>query len=65
MIGQDVDRTIKFTDPNDENINQLPAKMELQRTLPGVVGSCLWYSAAIAENHGNYATALSQSCLRN
>ena len=60
MIGQDVDRTIKFTDPNDENINQLPAKMELQRTLPGVVGSCLWYSAAIAENHGNYATALSQ-----
>ncbi len=60
IIGQDVDRTVKFTDPHDKTVNQLPAKMKLQRTLPGVAGSCLWYSAAIAENHGNYATALAQ-----
>lgn len=60
IVGQDVDRTVKYTDPNDETINQLPAKMKLQRTLPNVVGSCQWYSAAIAENHGNYATALRQ-----
>ena len=60
IIGQDVDRTVKFTDPNDETINQLPAKMKLQRGLPNVQGNCLWYSAAIAENHGNYATALAQ-----
>ena len=36
----------------------LPAKMKLQRSLPTVQGSCQWYSAAVLENPGNYATLL-------
>lgn len=60
VIGQDVDRTVKFADLKDPSVNQLPAKMRLQRLTPGVVGNTLWYSAAIAENHGNYATGLRQ-----
>ena len=59
IIGQDVDRTVKYPDVNNKNINQLPAKIKLQRSLPSVKGSCVWYSAALAEDHGNYATALS------
>jgi uncharacterized lipoprotein YddW (UPF0748 family) len=60
VIGQDIDRTVKYADVNDSSINQLPAKMRLQRLTPNVVGNALWYSAAVAENHGSYATALSQ-----
>jgi uncharacterized lipoprotein YddW (UPF0748 family) len=60
IIGQDVDRTVKFADVKDASVNQLPAKMTLARTLPHIDGNCFWYSAAIAENHGSYATALGQ-----
>ena len=58
FIGQDIHRTVKFTDPNNKLQHQLPAKMKLQRSLPTVQGSCQWYSAAILENPGNYATLL-------
>ena len=58
FIGQDVMRTVKNTDLNNRNIHQLPAKMKLQRTLPGVQGSCQWYAAAVVENPGNYRTML-------
>ncbi|MBR1733341.1 MAG: family 10 glycosylhydrolase, partial [Alloprevotella sp.] len=58
VIGQDVERTVKATDLERPNINQMPAKFTLQRSLPGVAGSCLWYSAAVARNEGNFATAL-------
>ena len=34
--------------------------MRLQRTLPNVQGSCLWYSAAVTANEGNVSTALQQ-----
>ncbi len=57
-IGQDVERTVKAADLKNPNLNQLPEKMRLQRTLPGVNGSCLWYSAAVANNVGNIASAL-------
>lgn len=50
IIGQDIDRTAKFGDQM--------AKLNLQRQLPGVSGSCMWYSAALAANTGQYATVL-------
>lgn len=50
VIGQDIDRTVKHGD--------FTAKMELQRSLAHVDGSCMWYSAALAANTGNYASAL-------
>lgn len=50
VIGQDIDRTVKHGD--------FTPKMELQRSLSNVDGSCMWYSAALASNTGNYAAAL-------
>jgi uncharacterized lipoprotein YddW (UPF0748 family) len=58
FIGQDIHRTVKYADPQNSLQHQLPAKMKLQRSLPTVQGSCQWYSAAILENPGNYATLL-------
>lgn len=58
IIGQDVERTVKAADLNNPSINQMPAKFQLQRNLPNIDGSCLWYSAAVVRNVGNYASAL-------
>ena len=60
VIGQDVERTVRAADLQNPAQNQMPAKFQLQRTLPGVSGSCLWYSAAVVRNEGNYAGALEQ-----
>ena len=57
-IGQDVERTVRAADLRDPSRNQMPEKFRLQRSLPGVQGSCLWYSAAVVRNEGNYAEAL-------
>lgn len=61
VIGQDVERTVKAADLENPQINQMPAKYRLQRTLRGVQGSCQWYSAAVVRNEGGYATALKQA----
>lgn len=50
VIGQDIDRTVKHGD--------FQKKLDLQRSMPRVSGSCMWYSAALASNTGNYAEAL-------
>lgn len=60
VIGQDVERTVRAADLRNPSVNQMPEKMRLQRTLPGISGSCLWYSTAVVRNEGNYATALQQ-----
>lgn len=57
-IGQDVERTVKAADLTNPQVNQLPEKLRLQRTLHGIEGNCLWYSAAVANNTGNILTAL-------
>lgn len=59
-VGQDILRTVQKADLNNPEINQFPAKMALQRGLPGIQGSCLWYSAAVAKNEGNIQEALQQ-----
>lgn len=50
VIGQDIERTLKAPSPTHANNSQMNDKMQLQRQLPNVVGSCLWYSAALANN---------------
>ena len=59
-IGQDVLRTVKYPDPADERQHQMHRKYQLQRSLPGICGSCQWYAAALCENPGNYQDALRQ-----
>lgn len=61
IFGQDVERTTRAADTKNSNKNQMDAKFSLQRSLRGVEGSCLWYSAAVVRNEGNYATALKQN----
>ena len=58
IIGQDVERTVRAADKQNPRRNQMAAKFALQRSLRGIQGSCLWYSAAVVRNEGNYATAL-------
>ena len=60
FVGQDVMRTIKFNDPNNPNAHQMGAKYNLQRSLPGIEGSCQWYAKAVTDNEGNYGTFLRQ-----
>ena len=58
VIGEDVERTVKYPDPQNANSHQLPAKMRLHRQLPAVKGTVLWYAKAAVDNVGNYGTAL-------
>ena len=57
-IGQDVNRTVKYPDPTAPNQHQMHRKYQLQRSLPGIYGSCQWYAAAVCDNPGNYQEAL-------
>ncbi len=57
-IGEDVERTVKYTDPANPKRHQLPAKMALHKELPNVKGTVLWYAKAAVDNVGNYGTLL-------
>ncbi len=59
-VGQDVMRTIKHTDPNNPHAHQMGAKYALQRSLPGIYGSCQWYAKAVVDDEGNYGSFLRQ-----
>lgn len=59
-IGEDVERTVKAADLKNPNINQMPAKYNLHKTMPNVKGTVLWYAKAVVDNVGNY-----QNVLRN
>jgi uncharacterized lipoprotein YddW (UPF0748 family) len=61
VIGQDVERTVKYSDTRNPAHHQMNQKLQLQRMLPGVVGSCMWYSRAVCDNPGNYATLLAKT----
>ena len=58
VIGEDVERTVKYTDPQNSQQHQLPAKMRLHQQLPNVKGTVLWYAKAAVDNVGNYGTML-------
>ena len=57
-IGEDVERTVKYSDLQDKSRHQLSAKMSLHRQLPNVRGTVLWYAKAAVDNVGNYGTSL-------
>ena len=59
-IGQDVERSVKAADPNNATRNQQAPKIDLARNTRGVEGNCFWYSAALADNTGNYAYELQE-----
>ena len=49
-IGQDAERIGKFPDLQFPARNQLPRKMQLERTLAGMDGNCWWYAYALLRN---------------
>ena len=57
-IGEDVERTVKYSDLQNKSRHQLSAKMSLHRQLPNVRGTVLWYAKAAVDNVGNYGTSL-------
>ncbi len=59
-IGQDVERTVKYPDTTNPQTHQVYQKYNLQRSLPGIQGSCQWYAKACVDNPQNYATVLRQ-----
>ena len=58
VIGEDVERTVKFADATRPNQHQQAAKMALHRQLPYVKGTVLWYAKAAVDNVGNYGMTL-------
>ncbi|MDO4159894.1 MAG: family 10 glycosylhydrolase [Prevotellaceae bacterium] len=57
-IGEDVERTAKFADLDNPNINQMPAKRKLHQEMTNVNGTVLWYAKAVVNNVGNYGSML-------
>ncbi|MDR1610883.1 MAG: family 10 glycosylhydrolase, partial [Candidatus Symbiothrix sp.] len=57
-IGQDVGRTVKTPDRIDSWKNQLPAKMKLERRLPGIDGNCWWSGYSLTGNTRGIADSL-------
>ena len=57
-IGEDVERTVKYADPQDKQQHQLKAKMTLHQELPYIKGTVLWYAKAAVDNVGNYGMLL-------
>ncbi len=60
IIGQDVERTVKYPDTTNPQTHQIYQKYNLQRMLPGIAGSCQWYAKACVDNPQNYTTVLRQ-----
>jgi len=59
-IGEDIERTVKATDPQAPGQNQQAAKQQLHDQVPAVRGTVLWYAKAAVDNTGGYATQLRQ-----
>jgi uncharacterized lipoprotein YddW (UPF0748 family) len=57
-IGEDIERTVKATDPQSPQNNQMPAKFRLHAEMPNVSGTVLWYAKAAVDDTGKYGTML-------
>ena len=57
-IGQDVERTVKTSDLQFPRQNQLPRKIQLERTLPGIDGNCWWPGYSLVKNSNGIADSL-------
>ena len=58
IIGEDVERTVKASDPKNPSQHQQQAKQQLHRQMDNVQGTILWYAKAVVDNVGNYGTNL-------
>jgi len=63
-VGQDVERTITGTDPENPARHQEYYKMDLQRSLPELQGSCQWPAKSVVDNPGGYRTILANEYYR-
>lgn len=63
-IGEDVERTTKYADPDNAQSNQMPAKYRLHAQMPNVKGTVLWYAKAVVDDQGNYGSVLRNSYWR-
>ena len=57
-IGEDIERTAKFADPQNPSSHQLPAKHALHLQMNNVKGTVLWYAKTAADNVGNIGHTL-------
>lgn len=57
-IGEDVERTVKYSDLKNPSANQQAAKVALREELRNVSGAVLWYAKAVTDDTGGYGTAL-------
>lgn len=57
-IGEDVERTAKYADPENPSSHQLPAKHRLHGQMQNVQGTVLWYAKAVVDNVGNIGQVL-------
>ena len=58
VIGEDVERTVKYSDPRNPSDNQQDAKVRLRLSNRHVKGAVLWYAKAAVDNVGNYGGML-------
>jgi uncharacterized lipoprotein YddW (UPF0748 family) len=57
-IGEDIERTVKFSDLKNPSQNQQHAKYLLHQELSNIHGTVLWYAKAAVDNPANYSTLL-------
>lgn len=57
-IGEDIERTAKYPDPNNPKSHQLPAKHKLHQQMNNVKGTVLWYAKTAVDNVGNIGHTL-------
>ena len=57
-IGEDIERTAKYADPDNAKSHQLPAKHRLHQQMTNVQGTVLWYAQTAADNVGNIGHTL-------
>lgn len=57
-IGEDIERTAKYADPDNPQQNQMTAKYDLHQQMSNVNGTVLWYAKAAVDNIGGYGTQL-------
>jgi uncharacterized lipoprotein YddW (UPF0748 family) len=58
IIGEDVERTVKYKDLKNPVQNQQAAKFRLHDQMKNVDGTVLWYAKAVVDNVGGYGTML-------
>ncbi len=57
-IGEDIERTAKYADPDNPGQNQMAAKHKLHEECDNVDGTVLWYAKAAVDDIGSYGTRL-------